>query len=114
MTRTSLIRVALILLVGFISTNCGGTPYVPPENTGPSAATETKNYTAVGTVKGLKPETPSIEIEHEEIKGLMPAMEMEFHVTNKSLLEGLAVGDRIDFTVEHGVGGLRVVAIRKK
>jgi Cu/Ag efflux protein CusF len=87
----------------------------PPGNaSGPAAATQTTSYPAVGTVKGIKPETPAIEIDHEEIKGLMPAMQMEFHVTNKSLLDGLANGDRIDFTVENGVGGLRVTAIKKK
>ena len=43
----------------------------------------------------------------------MPAMEMEFHVKDKQLLEGIAVGDRVEFTVENGVGGLRVTAIRK-
>jgi Cu/Ag efflux protein CusF len=100
--------IALLLL-----TSCGGTPYVPPTS-GPSAAVQTTTYPAVGVIKGLKPETPSIDIDHEEIKGLMPAMEMEFHVSDKKLLDGLAVGDRIDFSVEHGVGGLRVVAIKKK
>jgi len=109
MTRKHLVIIALLLGI-----SCGGTPYVPPEPSGPNAAVQTTSYQAVGTVKGIKPETPSIDIDHEEIKGLMPAMEMEFHVSNKSLLDGLSTGDRIDFTVEHGVGGLRVTAIKKK
>ena len=54
-----------------------------------------------------------IGIDHGEIKGLMPAMQMDFYVKDKSLLEGLTVGDQIDFTVENGVGGIKIVAIRK-
>ena len=54
-----------------------------------------------------------MEIDHEDIRGLMPAMQMQFHVKNQALLDGIAVGDRIEFTVENGVGGLRIVAIHK-
>jgi Cu/Ag efflux protein CusF len=46
-----------------------------------------------------------IEIDHEDIPGLMPAMEMEFWVKDKSLLEAVRVGDRVDFgVVETGKG----------
>lgn len=106
MTRNHLVIIFLLLC-----TSCGGTPNVP---LGPAAATQTTTYQAVGVVKGLKPETPSIDIDHEEIKGLMPAMQMEFFVSDKSLLDGLTTGDKIDFTVEYAVGGLKVVAIKKK
>jgi Cu/Ag efflux protein CusF len=43
----------------------------------------------------------------------MPAMQMQFHVRDKSLLEGIAAEDRITFTIENGVGGLRIIAIHK-
>jgi len=55
-----------------------------------------------------------IEIDHEDIKGLMPAMQMPFHVKDKGLLEGIKRGDRIEFTVENGVSGMLVTAVRKK
>ena len=83
------------------------------EPEGPAAAVQTKTYLAVGKVTGLDPKQPAIEIDHGDIKGLMPAMEMEFHVKDKTLLDGISVGDRIEFTVESGIGGLRVTAIRK-
>ena len=83
------------------------------EPEGPAAAVQTKSYKAIGKVTGLNPNVPSIEIDHEDIKGLMPAMEMEFHVKDKALLQGISAGDRVEFTVENGVGGLRVTAIRK-
>ena len=80
---------------------------------GPAAAVQTKTYEAVGTVKAIDVKLPSIEINHEDIKGLMPAMQMQFHVKDRVLLEGIAPEDRITFTIENGVGGLRIVAIHK-
>jgi len=43
----------------------------------------------------------------------MPAMQMEFPVTDANLLNGLAVNDQIDFTVENATDGMKVVAIKK-
>ena len=65
-------------------------------------------------VKALNPKAPSIEIDHGDIGALMPAMQMEFPVTDGNLLNGLAVNDRIDFTVENAPDGVKVVAIKKK
>ena len=83
------------------------------EPEGPAVAIQTTTYEAVGTVKAIDLKLPSIEINHEDIKGLMPAMQMQFHVRDKSLLEGIAAEDRITFTIENGVGGLRIIAIHK-
>ena len=84
------------------------------EPEGPAAALQTKSYSAVGTVKDIDATVPMIEIDHEDIQGLMPAMQMQFRLKDKSLLDGIKVGDRIEFTVENGVGGMRVTAVRKK
>lgn len=65
-------------------------------------------------MKAVNPEGPAIEIDHEEIAGLMPAMQMEFAVTDANVLNGLAVNDRIDFTVENAIDGMKVIAIKKK
>ena len=80
---------------------------------GPAAAVQTTTYQATGVVKSLNPSLPSIEIEHGDIQGLMPAMRMDFRVQDRSLLNGLAADDRIQFTVENGVGGLKITAIKK-
>jgi Cu/Ag efflux protein CusF len=79
---------------------------------GPAVAVETTTYHGVGVVKSINPKLPSIEIDHEDIKGLMPAMTMQFYARDKSLLEGLKPGDRIEFTLENGVGGLKITEIR--
>ena len=86
----------------------------PVAPVGPAAAVQTHTYQGVGVVKSLNPKRPGIEIDHEDIDGLMPAMQMEFEVPDGSLLDGLAVNDRIDFTIEDGPGEMRVVAIKKK
>ena len=98
---------------------CGGndpnqkqTPPVPPS--GPAAAVATNQYKAAGVVKALNPKGPAIEIDHGDVEGLMPAMQMEFPVTDPNLLNGLAVNDRIDFTIENATDGMKVVAIQKK
>lgn len=80
---------------------------------GPAAAVQTNRFKAVGVVKALNPKGPAIEIDHGDVEGLMPAMQMEFPVTDANLLNGLAVNDRIDFTIENATDGMKVVAIKK-
>ena len=80
----------------------------------PAPTVETKTYYGAGVVKSLNPKQLSIEIDHEDIKDLMPAMQMSFYVKDKSLLKGLKAGDRVEFTLENGVGGLKITEIRKK
>ena len=109
MSRLMLSCLSLIMLAG-----CGSRSGPNPTPTGPAAAVQTTSYHSAGIVKGLDLKLPAIEIDHEEIVGLMPAMQMEFPVTNKALLDGLAVNDRIDFTVENSTGEIRVIAIKKR
>ena len=105
------------LLLTFIVA-CGGTPSGPkpstPTPSGPAAAVQTHSYEGVGIVKSLNPKRPGIEIDHEDIVGLMPAMQMEFPVTEGALLNGIAVNDRIDFTIQNGTGEMTITAIKKK
>jgi Cu/Ag efflux protein CusF len=70
----------------------------------------------VGVVKALYPnaKAPAIEIDHGDIEGLMPAMQMEFPVTDPNLLNGIAVNDRVDFTIQTAAGTMKVSAIKKK
>lgn len=86
----------------------------PTPVSGPAAAVQSNQYKAEGVVKALNPKGPAIEIDHGDIEGLMPAMQMEFPVTDANLLNGLAVNDRIYFTVENATDGMKVVAIAKK
>ena len=106
---------ALILLSA-----CGA----PPTNkqsasatpSGPAAAVQTNTYHGAGVVKAVftNPKAPAIEIDHGDIDGLMPAMQMEFPVTDPNLLNGIKVNDQIDFTIEAAAGTMKVSAIKKK
>lgn len=88
-------------------------PSNPTPASGPAAAVQSNQYKGEGMVKALNPNAPSIEINHGDIDGFMPAMQMEFPVTDAKLLNGLAINDRIDFTVENDPEGVKVVAIKK-
>ena len=80
---------------------------------GPAAAVQTTSYQSRGVVKATNEKRPSIELDHENIEGLMPAMTMEFYVKDKALLEGLKPGDRVEFTIENSLGGLKITQIKK-
>jgi Cu/Ag efflux protein CusF len=58
-----------------------------------------KPYPGTGVVAAINKKEGWIEINHEDIKDLMPAMQMEFNVKDKSLLDRAKVGDRVDFTI---------------
>ena len=47
-------------------------------------ATEIKYYQSTGIITEVRPESGIVELKHEEIKGLMPAMSMMFYVKNKA------------------------------
>ena len=96
------------------TTHNSATPAPSASASGPDAAVATRTYNGAGTVKALNPKAPSIEIDHGDIEGLMPAMQMEFEVSDGALLNGLAVNDRIDFTIEDRTGTMRVIDIKKK
>jgi len=104
--------VILVFVAGFASA-CHNQDRNSSSATGPAAATQTTTYTSRGIVKSIDAKRPSIEIDHEDIPGLMPAMTMEFYVRDATLLNGIKSGDGIDFTIENGVGGLIVTRISK-
>lgn len=70
---------------------------------------------AEGVVRKLQPAQAKVTLAHGEIKELgMPAMTMAYRARPPSLLDGLTVGDRVEFTAEKVDGQYVVTAIRKK
>jgi Cu/Ag efflux protein CusF len=67
----------------------------------PSAA---RTYSGVGVVRLVNLKEGWLEIDHEEIKGLMPAMQMEWSVRDRTMLESVRVGDKVNFTIEDDNG----------
>lgn len=80
-----------------------------------SRADHSKDYGhGVGVIESFDQERATIQIDHEEIKDLMPPMNMPFAVKDKSLLDTVNPGDKIDFWVESTPAGLVVVRIQKR
>jgi len=92
---------------------------VPPPNIAtPSpvpttAQTKDGNYPGRGVVTKINTQLGSVELEHEEIVGLMPAMIMEFYVKDKSLLDSVSVGDKVDFVLEYKHPAETIVSLKK-
>ena len=68
-----------------------------------------------GEVRKIDAANARLTIKHGDIKNLnMPGMTMVFVAKDARLLDGLAVGDKIQFAAEQGSGGqLLVTQIRK-
>jgi protein SCO1/2 len=54
-----------------------------------------KEYDIKGKVLAVDSKKPAVTLDHEDIPGVMKAMEMEFPVESPKLLEGLRVGDQV-------------------
>jgi len=79
-----------------------------PDNSG------VRTFNGRGVVTKINLESVSVELNHEEIKGLMPAMIMEFYAKEKGELEVLKVGDKVDFLLEDNAGQEKIVKITKR
>lgn len=97
-----------------------------PQNVKPTVETEpsimrtpppnepkVKTYKSKGVVTKINLEIVSVELNHEKIEDLMPAMIMEFYVKEKSELEVLKVGDKVSFVLEDNQGQERIISIKK-
>lgn len=73
-----------------------------------------RKFETRGRVEMVDVKTGKITVDHEKIPGYMDAMTMSFTVKEPSMLEGLATGDTISFTIEDAAGIARIVAIRKE
>jgi len=84
-------------------------------NVAPSVQDKTKikTFDGKGVVTKINFELVLVELDHEEIKGLMPKMTMEFYVKEKSELEKLKVGDRVDFVLEDNAGAKQITSIKR-
>ena len=115
------------LLAAVLSVSCGQQLQEKPAARSPSPSAIVSNgppgypapvigqpYQGTGVVKLINLKEGWIEINHEEIKGLMPAMEMEWSVTNRSLLKSVRVGDKVDFTVVETGKGEYITSLKRK
>jgi Cu/Ag efflux protein CusF len=72
-----------------------------------------QSWTVRGIVRSVSPKIGAVFLTHEELPGLMDAMTMGFDVEDAKILEGLAPGDPVRFTVRRDGERLVVVWIEK-
>ena len=72
------------------------------------------SYDGRGSVISLDGKKERITLKHEEIKGLMSAMTMEFPVKSPALLDGVHPSDRVHFTLSPQGGDFIVEKIVKE
>jgi protein SCO1/2 len=64
-----------------------------------SRAPEPKRYEVRGQILSVDPQRQEVLVDHEDIKGFMPAMTMPYKVQDRALLEGKKPGDLITATL---------------
>ncbi len=103
-----LLALAVVLFgSAFDVTGCGSGGGGPPIQEG-----ATRSYTVQGEIQSISDAKDRASIAHEEVEGYMPAMTMTFFTQNPTQLEGLAAGDRVEFTFQSD-GRHVITAIRK-
>jgi protein SCO1/2 len=65
----------------------------------PTANSSARSYEVRGIVRAFAPDRSTIDVEHEDIPGLMPSMTMPFTVREPKEIAGLKIGDGIAFRV---------------
>jgi protein SCO1 len=81
--------IAVLFCVLIAAAGCNR-PSEPPK-------TAMRSYEARGVIRGFGPDRRSIDIEHEDIRGFMPAMTMPFAVRDSKQISGMQIGDAISF-----------------
>ena len=73
-----------------------------------------KQYPIKGKVVAVDQSKPAVRIDHEEIPGLMPAMEMDYPVEDARLLESIKAGDRVQGQLRAESGKYVITRLEKR
>jgi cytochrome c-type biogenesis protein len=72
-----------------------------------------ENHSGLGSVVSIDGKRARITLKHQEIRGLMAPMTMEFNVQPGEILQDLRVGDKVRFTLNGHGGDFTVTRIEK-
>ena len=103
--KTSHWLMLLVLAVPALLAGCAGNQ---------SKAPAAKQYPIKGKVVAVNPDKPSVKLDHEDIPGLMKAMEMDFGVENPRLLEGIKAGDQVQGQLKKSESGYVITRLEKQ
>ena len=67
-----------------------------------------------GKVVAVNAAKPAVTLDHEDIPGLMRAMQMEFGVQDPKLLEGIKVGDQVQGRLKKGESGYTLTQLERR
>jgi Cu/Ag efflux protein CusF len=73
-----------------------------------------KQYPVKGKVVAVDASKPSVKLDHEEIPGLMKAMEMDYDVENAKMLEGIKAGDQVQGQLKVESGKYIITRLEKR
>lgn len=112
------LTLTLLLSFGCGSSPSSGNAIASSNSNANTEATAAKTpadglYQSKGVVTKINNDLGSVEMDHENIPDLMPAMRMEFSVKNKAMLKPIAVGDTVNFTIDYKQGTETIIAIGK-
>jgi protein SCO1/2 len=74
----------------------------------------TGRYEIKGKVVSVDQKKPALKLDHEDIPGLMKAMEMEFDVEDAKILDGIKPGDQIKGELVKGKSGYLITRLEKR
>jgi FtsP/CotA-like multicopper oxidase with cupredoxin domain len=98
-------------MAGRLIVGRGGVKVAQAAPVAPGAPAQT--FTGTGTVIAAVPRVNRLIVDHGEIKGFMPAMEMSY-AAKPGVLDGLSAGDRIEFTIDGATSTITAAKVIEK
>lgn len=87
-----------------------GVPLGEPK---PQEAAVFRTYSGLGVVRKTNLKEGWVEIDHEDIAGIMLAMRMIWRVKDGAALKSFRAGDKVSFTVEDSNGSELITELKK-
>jgi Cu/Ag efflux protein CusF len=84
------------------------------ESTDKPKGESANEYDVKGKVLAVDPKKPAVTLDHEDIPGLMKAMEMEFEVDDGKILKGIKVGDQVKGRLKKTDSGYLITQLAKR
>jgi Uncharacterized conserved protein len=97
---------AVVATMSFACADLG----VPANN---AAVVDVQTYRSAGIVRSVDPDSGNVTIDHEDIPGYMPAMEMTLPVADRQTLDGIKTGDRVEFDLLREGSQLTLTRVKK-
>ena len=107
MIKHTITWLSLALFSSIVVAGCSG----EPAGKGNEAA---RHYEITGKVVRVDARKPAVALDHEDIPGLMKAMEMEFDVQDAKILDGINPGDQVKGELVKDKSGYVITKLEKR